>query len=374
MDKTLLPTGCYDLLPPSARQETQCLHALLTAFEANGYEQVAPPLLEYTESLLSGRGSALASQTFRVMEVDDGKVMGIRPDITLQVARIASSRLAHAPHPLRLSYAGNVLRMTPEGPNASRQLRQAGIELIGAKAAEADAEVIAVTVESLGKLGVSALTIDLHTPGVLSDLLADETLDGEKRAAVMAAVAHKDASAPALQPLTHYAALKTLMECCGPAVPMLARMRAGGMPRAVEKHVHGAERVTALLAEVLPENIRVSVDLTETRGFEYHTGLSFSLFAAHAPQEIGRGGRYLIQGVAATGCTLYLDSLRPLLSVPQPERRVFISGVIGREALEALHAEGFITLKSLPGCGEGAETAKRLGCTHHWRDGKLEAL
>src|ERR1700676_719395 len=99
MSKTLLPTGCYDLLPPQARQESELSSALLSVFESFGYEQVAPPLLEYSESLLSGRGASLSPQIFRVMDSGTHKVMGLRADITLQIARIAASRLAHAARP-----------------------------------------------------------------------------------------------------------------------------------------------------------------------------------------------------------------------------------------------------------------------------------
>src|SRR3954466_4106982 len=102
MSKMLLPSGCYDLLPPDARHESELSHALLSTFESYGYEQVSPPLLEYSENLLAGRGAALSPYTFRVMDPGAHKVMGLRADITLQIARIASSRLAHAPRPLRL--------------------------------------------------------------------------------------------------------------------------------------------------------------------------------------------------------------------------------------------------------------------------------
>src|SRR5262245_18668843 len=144
MPKPLLPIGCYDLLPPYARQESELSAALLSTFESFGYEQVAPPLLEYSDSLLAGRGAALSAQVFRVMDPGAHKVMGIRPDITMQIARIASGLLATAPRPLRLCYNGLILRMQGDQFKGDRQLRQAGIELIGAASPEADAEVILV--------------------------------------------------------------------------------------------------------------------------------------------------------------------------------------------------------------------------------------
>src|ERR1700722_15652438 len=100
MTKTLLPTGCYDLLPPQARQESELSSALLSVFESFGYAQVSPPLLEYSDGLGAGRGAARSPQIFRVMDPEAHKVMGLRADITLQIARIAVSRLGHAPRPL----------------------------------------------------------------------------------------------------------------------------------------------------------------------------------------------------------------------------------------------------------------------------------
>ena len=177
MPKTLLPAGCYDLLPPFARQESELSTALLGVFESFGYQQVSPPLLEYSESMLAGRGAGLASQIFRVIDPDTNKVMGIRADITLQIARIAASRLIQQPKPLRLSYNGLILRMQGEQLKGDRQLRQAGIELIGAASPEADAEVILVAAAALEKSGIHEFSIDLNLPGIVSSLLASERLD-----------------------------------------------------------------------------------------------------------------------------------------------------------------------------------------------------
>src|ERR1700733_5683721 len=185
MTKTLLPAGCYDLLPPQARQESELSSALLSVFEGFGYEQVSPPLLEYSESLLAGRGAALSPQIFRLMDTGAHKVMGLRADITLQIARIAVSRLAHAPRPLRLCYNGLILRMQGEGLKDDRQLRQAGIELIGAASPEADAEVILVAAEALKKAGITQLSIDLNLPGIVGNLLATEKLDNAQAAKLL---------------------------------------------------------------------------------------------------------------------------------------------------------------------------------------------
>lgn len=363
MSRTLLPSGCYDLLPPFARQETLLLSALLSHFEMNGYAQVSPPLLEYTESLLAGRGADTAAQVFRVMDPETNKVMGLRPDITLQIARIAATRLAHAPLPLRLSYAGNVLRTHGEGLSTGRQLRQAGIELIGAESAEADAEVIIVAAEALTRAGLKRFSVDLHLPSLVGALLADEALNEAETAEVLAAVAHKDASAPCLARLSGAGALKELMFACGSASEVLPRLR--------DARAEPVRQVAALLAHALPDGVEVTVDLTEAWGFAYYHGVSYSLFAPGAAQDIGRGGRYRIDGVEATGCTLYLDGLRRLLPAPPEPERVLVAG--GDAAiLQELQAQGYVTLRALSKDAEAE--AKRLGCGFYWAGGRLIGL
>ena len=193
--KTLLPSGCYDFLPPYARQESEISGKLLSIFEQFGYEQVSPPLIEYSDNLLSGRGNSLSSQIFRVMDSASNKVMGIRADITMQVARIARTRLAHAPRPLRLCYNGLIMRMNGEQLNPNRQLHQAGIELIGASSAQADAEVIIVAAEALKKVGIKKISIDLNLAEIVPSLLATEKLEEEQARDLLAAIAHKDVAA-----------------------------------------------------------------------------------------------------------------------------------------------------------------------------------
>src|SRR5271170_1381892 len=131
LNPALLPAGLRDLLPPDAETEAASVEALMAAFAAHGYQRVKPPLLEFEDSLLAGTGAATAEQTFRLMDPDTRRMMGLRADITPQIARIATTRLIGAPRPLRLSYAGQCLRVHGSQLAPDRQVAQAGIELIG---------------------------------------------------------------------------------------------------------------------------------------------------------------------------------------------------------------------------------------------------
>src|SRR5690348_16851266 len=160
----LLPTGFYDLLPPEAEVEAAVTARLMAVLAAHGYERVKPPLVEFEESLLAGAGAAMASDTFRTMDPASHRMIGVRADMTPQVARIAATRLAHKPRPLRLSYAGQVLRVKGSQMRSERQVGQVGAELIGAAGAAADVEAIAVAGEALAAVGVPHLSVDLTLP------------------------------------------------------------------------------------------------------------------------------------------------------------------------------------------------------------------
>lgn len=378
MNKTLLPTGCYDLLPPFARQESELSQALLSVFEGFGYEQVSPPLLEYTESLLAGRGASMSAHTFRVMDPGAHKVMGFRPDITLQIARIAATRMAHAPKPLRLCYNGLILRMQGEQFQNDRQLRQAGIELIGTASPEADAEVILVAATALKKAGISALSIDLNLPGIVGALLASEKLDNAQVETLFEAVSHKDVSRLRGLPFMYRDTLIALMQSAGPAAPALAAIERLELPESARKQCRDLKEVVHILTQCGSPEWTLTVDATENRGLSYHSGINFSIFIPGAAFEVGRGGRYMIEGgahdVEATGFTLYVESLRNLLPKPQRQKRVFVATGLNAEVAATLQADGFVTVHALSEYGYDDDEARRLGCSHIYKNGALSAL
>src|SRR5438876_12042843 len=139
----LLPAWLYDLLPPEAEIEAAVTGRLMAVLTAYGYERVKPPLVEFEETLFSGAGAAMATATFRTMDPISHRMIGVRADMTPQIARIAATRLGNAPRPLRLSYAGQVLRVKGSEIRPERQIGQVGGELIGAEGTASDIEAIA---------------------------------------------------------------------------------------------------------------------------------------------------------------------------------------------------------------------------------------
>lgn len=372
--KTLLPSGCYDVLPPLARHESYVSSALLATFEAHGYEQVSPPLLEYSDNLLAGRGERLSSRMFRVMDPASNRVMGIRPDMTLQIARIAESKLKDMPRPLRLSYNGLILRLQGEQLKADRQLRQAGIELIGASSPEADSEVILVAATALKKLGIKTFTIDLNLPAITASIVASDALSAEQVDQLYEAISHKDIATIRTLPLIYMDSLIALLGATGDARTALATIDRLDLPTSARALCNNLRDVVHVLEREQDPSWTLTIDAAESQGYGYHSGVGFAIFVPGVAYEVGRGGRYMAGDEPATGFTLYVETLRGLVpQKPAPEKILLVDQVTQSQRQE-WHAKGYTTLSALPAFGSTKEQAKKLGCSYVFEQGELKKI
>jgi len=367
-----LPAGLQDVLPPEAAQEAAITEQLVATLASHGYERVKPPLLEFEDSLLAGPGAQVAPQTFRLMDPVSQRMMGLRADMTPQVARIAASRLGRAPRPLRLCYAGEVLRVRGTQLRPERQFAQVGAELLGTEAPAADAEVVRLAAEALQAVGLDGLSVDLSLPTVVGTVLPELGLDAEARAAVRAALDRKDAAAVAEAGGQGAELCLALLRAAGPVERALPALRVLALPSAARAEVERLEAVVERLRRELPE-LRLTVDPVEHRGYEYQTGLSFTLFAPGVRGELGRGGRYAAArglgpaaaGLAeepATGFTLYMDTVLRALPAPRRARRVYLPYGSDPARANGLRAAGWITVAGLEPCAEPQAEARRLDC------------
>ena len=203
---------------------------LLRQFAGFGYERVKPPLVEFEDGLLAGTGTALAPQTFRLMDPVSQRMMGIRADITPQIARIAQSRLAKAPRPLRLSYTGDVLRVRGSQLRPERQFVQVGAELIGVESTTADAEIVLMAAEALTAIGVTRLSIDLALPTFVPTVARELGLDDAATQVARAALDHKDGPALAALPESERQLMRGLLDATGPADTAAEALTALALP------------------------------------------------------------------------------------------------------------------------------------------------
>jgi ATP phosphoribosyltransferase regulatory subunit len=366
----LLPAGLSDLLPPEAESEAASVAALMEVFASHGYQRVKPPLLEFEDSLFAGAGAATAEQTFRLMDPDSQRMMGLRADTTPQVARIASTRLAATPRPLRLSYAGQCLRVRGNQLAPDRQIAQAGIELIGPDSPAADAEIVLTGAAALESLGLKRVSFDLTLPALVPLLLEDAGIVGADRAVLARALDRKDAAAVSQHGASLAPVLTDLLMAAGPADRALAALAAATMPtqaRLLAERL--SDTVTAIRARA--PGLRLTIDPVEFRGFRYETGVSVTVFAPGRNEELGRGGRYLCaDSEPATGLTLYPDAILRSCPPRPPRPRVFLPWGTPPDPAARLRTQGFATVASLdPDAQDALAEAQRLGCSHILQDG-----
>lgn len=374
-DKALLPAGMCDVLPPDAESEAAASEGLLACFAARGYDRVKPPLIEFEESLLGGGGSTMSAQTFRLMDPVSQRMMGVRADMTLQVARIATTRMKKFPRPLRLSYGGQVLRVRGTQMRPERQFGQVGAELLGSPEPRADAEVIVMAVRALERLGIKALSIDLALPTLVPAIIAGLDLDGGTMAALRAALERKDEAAVGglserLGGMAggHLIALLRATGTAGDAMAALDRLELA----------ENAAAERAALAGVIDEiravapRLSLTVDPVESRGLEYHSGVTFTIFATGVRGELGGGGRYIADGgEPATGMTLFMDTVLRAMPGATDGRRIYLDAAADGPEAGELRAAGWITIAGLDEGSDPAKEAGRLGCTHYFRRGKI---
>lgn len=375
MTANLLPSGFYDVLAPEAEAEARAAETVLACLTDYGYARVATPLMEFEETLLSGPGAALNRSTFRVMDPESQRMLGLRTDHTLQIARIAETRMAATARPLRLSYAGAVLRLSGDSQNPARQLRQVGAECIGSLAPEADAEMIRLAAASLERLGITDISVDLLLPPLVPSLAEAYGLDAGTSTKLNHALNHKDEAA--VQALAKGAGGKTadvalqFLRASGSKDEAMAVLQKVDLP---EKAALDRTRIIRVL-ELLKQDFapRITVDLVERRGFEYHSGLSFTFYARARRAELGRGGRYRTGAQEpATGFTFYTGNIMPVLP-PAPSRaRLLVPSALPTREAASLLAQGYVLVQALSS-GDAVE-ARAQGCMGVLQNGKVQKI
>jgi ATP phosphoribosyltransferase regulatory subunit len=364
----LLPAGLRDVLPPEAAIEARSVELLMDSFAAHGFQLVNPPLLEYEESLFAGAGAATAEQIFRLMDPESQRMLGVRADTTPQISRLAVTRLAQAPRPLRLAYAGQCLRVRGTHLQPERQIAQAGIELIGHDTAAADVEVLLTAAAALAAVGLERISFDLTVPRLTLSLL--ESLPAARQAALAAALDRKDAAMVETLAGAQAGIFLALLGATGIAAERIAALLAIELPADARAHAIRMAEITGALAARAP-GLMVTIDPVEFRGYQYHTGVCMTVFDAAGGAELGRGGRYLCGDTEpATGITLYPDTIVRVAPAPALRRRIFVPFGTPAADAAAMRERNFATVAGLAPVEDNAAEAERLGCTHWLSNGQ----
>lgn len=326
-----LPHGVRDILPEEARKIGSVESALLDTFEKYGFEKVITPLLEYVEVLSLGMGENLKERVLKFIDPSTGRVVAIRPDVTPQIARVVATRMRDFPLPLKLCYNENVLRYQEPGEARSREVIQIGAEYITRDAsAEADAEMIVMSIEALTRLGLKDFKIDIGDVGYLRGVLSMLDVTDDERALVKDALAIKDTSG--LEIILNALAspvssgdrelLLNLTTFYGEE-EVIAKARSFTKDPASLASLANLQRIVEIINERGFGGL-VTIDLGEVRGFDYYTGIIFEGFASGIGKPILGGGRYdtLLERygykAAATGFAFDVENIVAAL-----DRKVF---------------------------------------------------
>lgn len=360
MSNWLLPESLADILPAEARRIEELRRDLLDLYRTYGFELVAPPLVEYLDSLLSGNGRALSLRTCKLVDQLSGRTLGVRADMTPQVSRI-DAHLLNREGVTRLCYCGSVLHARPAGLLSDRELLQIGAEIFGHAGVEADIQVIELALESVRRAGVQHARLDLNHPGVFHAIIDSDDALGPVADQVFDLLVTKDI--PGLTALgaeltdARRESIRALLDLCGLYGDYSTLKRARDVLPPLPGVLRALDDLDALI-RALPQH-EFSIDLADMgSGYGYHSGVIFSVYANNWHDALVKGGRYDGMGKAfgraraATGFSLDLRKLSSGLS-PAPLTRA-IRAPWGTDpalvsALRELRAAGEVVIQVLPG-------------------------
>ncbi len=290
INRLSLPQGVKDYTPEKAEDLRRTEEGLLEEFARWGYRKVITPIFEYLDHLSVGLGDELKSKVMKFVDPSSGDVVALRPDITPQVGRIVATQMKDHTAPLRLCYNGRVVRFEEKSSGKEREIFQAGCELVGLGSAEADAEIIALGIKSLGKSGIKNIVLDIGHTGILRHLLAQT---GEHRKDIEDALKKKDQEAlsgaikksKATKPVKD--AISTLPSLFGG----MEVLKEAKKIRSISKYVVELENVISVIGDY-QSDCDINIDLGEIRGFNYYTGVTFEILSRDIQSPLVRGGRY----------------------------------------------------------------------------------
>ena len=373
IDRWLLPEGVEEILPPRAMRLERLCREIIDLLTGWGYEFVIPPPIEYLESLLTGAGEDLDLQTFKLIDQLSGRLMGVRADITPQVARIDAHRLQRD-IPVRLCYLGSVLHARPGKPGDTRAPMQAGAELYGHAGVASDIEIVRLMLATLAQAGLEQPCIDLGHIGIFRALSAASALNAAQQQEVFDILQRKagdelralykewgvsDAAGLALAALIDFNGDQAILK--------EAAERCAGVSEAAGLAIAELEALVAAIGD--NADILVNIDLAELRGYHYHTGMVYTAFAPGQGEGIAFGGRYDDIGRAfgrarpATGFSVDVKSLIRFSDQPAADNTPIFAPAGHEESLlekiNALRAGGEVVIQQLD--GQKAD-ARQMGC------------
>jgi ATP phosphoribosyltransferase regulatory subunit len=381
-DRWLLPEGIDELMPDEAAQLEVLRRKLIDMMQSWGYQLVVPPLVEYLDSLLTGTAKTLDLQTFKLIDQMSGRLLGVRADMTPQVARIAAHKLRGQKTVSRLSYIGSVLHTLPDGQGTSRNPIQLGAEIYGHVGPESDMEILQLMVAVLNVTGaVPVLSLDIGHVGIYRGLARFAGLTRDQEQDLFSALQRK--ALPEIESLLNdyklsaesHSMLLALAELNGDeSVLKQAQQLFEQAPDDVKTALANLQAVVDMASQRLSA-ISINLDLAELRGYDYHTGIVFSAYQAGTAQAVAMGGRYDDIGEdfgyaqPATGFSLDIKTLVSQLSKTDDKKSAisvkWSDDPEQQKTVEELRSQGEIVKYQLPGV-DNSESRILIQQNGHW--------
>jgi len=373
-NRWLLPEGVEEILPPKAARLERLCREIIDLYARWGYELVIPPMIEYLESLLTGTGKDLDLQTFKITDQLSGRTMGIRADMTPQVARI-DAHILKRNVPTRLCYLGSVLHARPESSGGSRSPLQVGAELYGHSGVASDTEVMSLMLETLKLAGINNLYIDIGHVGIYQSLVVAAGLNTEQESVLFDALQRK-ASAELQQMFNDWNTEKKISDLFFELIKLngnqdvlqKAKALIGVNDPNIIRCIEELEQITSLVGK-RADNVIINYDLAELRGYHYHTGFMFTAYSPGQGEGIAFGGRYDDIGAAfgrARPATGFSTDVKTLLAL-QKNSQQLTTAIFApcdddktlSEKIDTLRAQGEVVVCALPDQTGGA---KEMNC------------
>ncbi len=354
----LLPEGFRDTLHSEAEIVSNNANAMIDILSSHGYDRVMPTIAEHESGLIGRMKGLERNHLLRFTDPSSGRTLALRSDMTVQIGRIASTRLANQPRPLRLCYQGTVVKLQTDQLNPNREMRQLGAELIGSDSVAAASEIVKIAIEALQAIGVSGITVDFTLPDLVETLAQDTfpLLRGDMEH-VREQLDMKDASGLKAFGADAYLPLLSATGEFDEAIHKLSAIDAGGV---LSSRIEGLKSIAAQVAD----DVHITLDPTERHGFEYQSWFGFTLFADTIAGSLGRGGTYSLGNRAdevATGFSLYPDVLNDVFEGQQDVRIIFLPMDHDQRLAKDLRGQGWKTISALSDLDSG----QKLGCSHY---------
>ena len=346
MKNQLLPEGFRDSLPELASKEDKVSSSFIKLMQKNGFMLVKPPLLEFESSLFFLLDDKEDANSFRVLDPISQKMMGIRSDITVQIARISCGSLVELPRPLKVCYSGEILRVKNNSLNLSRQATQIGSEIIGIKQSQCENEIISLMIESLKLLRIKKFFINFTMPTLILAIVKDFKLSKLDLEFVRDKFNNKNSEG--LEKISKQ--LKTisdaLIDSVGDAKLNLQKLKKIKFTKNINYEIQNFVKITSKIIKDFP-NLEILVDPLEIDESNYHTGIAFKVFSENL-KELFSGGNYKVSNENCIGFSGFTESLvlESFLS-KSLKKKILIPKHIDTKLKKNLQNKGFITFQAI---------------------------